>query len=312
MDDGRPLITLTGLCLGLSGAFALLQSATGHFLPHDIAYLQMSAQELCGINQCRIVHFMFHDRVSFGGALIAVAALYLWLAAFPLRAGEHWAWWTLCLSGLTGFGSFLSYLGYGYLDAWHAVATVILLPSFVGGLYVTYHRLITNSVTRVPARQQVSWSRPCGLVNWRSRTGAGRACLLLAATGMIGAGTTILSIGMTEVFVPTDLTYMGLTRAALDAINPRLIPLIAHDRAGFGGAIATAGLLLLACVWCSPVTRSLWQGLLFCGIVGWGTSIGIHPLIGYTDATHLAPAVMGATLYFAGLALTRSSICARE
>ena len=84
VDDGRPLISLTGLCLALSGAFALFQSATGHFLPHDTGFLQMAPQELCGINECRIVHFMFHDRVSFGGALIAIAVLYLWLAAFPL------------------------------------------------------------------------------------------------------------------------------------------------------------------------------------------------------------------------------------
>ena len=102
IGDGRPLITLTGLCLALSGAFAIFQSATGHFLPHDISFLRMSAEELCGINECRIVHFMFHDRVSFGGSLIAIAALYLWLAAFPLAAGEAWAWWTLAASGLTG------------------------------------------------------------------------------------------------------------------------------------------------------------------------------------------------------------------
>ncbi|MFL5241578.1 MAG: hypothetical protein ACJ8FY_05675 [Gemmataceae bacterium] len=57
IDDGRPLITLTGLCLALSGAFALFQSATGQFLPHDTAFLQMSPQELCSINECRIVHF---------------------------------------------------------------------------------------------------------------------------------------------------------------------------------------------------------------------------------------------------------------
>ena len=63
---------------------------------------------------------MIHDRVSFGGSLIAIAVLYLWLAAFPLKAGDAWAWWALCVSGIVGFGSFLSYLGYGYLDTWHA------------------------------------------------------------------------------------------------------------------------------------------------------------------------------------------------
>lgn len=75
IDDGRPLITLTGLCLGLSGVFAIFQSATGQFLPHDTAFLQMQPEELCSINECRIVHFMFHDRVSFGGSLIAIAVV---------------------------------------------------------------------------------------------------------------------------------------------------------------------------------------------------------------------------------------------
>ncbi len=98
VDDGRPLVSLTGVCLALSGAFALFQSATGHFLPHDTEFLQMAAKDLCRINECRIVHFMFHDRVSFGGSLIAIAVLYLWMAAFPLKAGDAWAWWALCVS----------------------------------------------------------------------------------------------------------------------------------------------------------------------------------------------------------------------
>jgi hypothetical protein len=126
---------------------------------------------------------------------------------------------------------------------------------------------------------------------------------------MIGAGLTIQFIGMTQVFVPTDLAFMGLTREQLDSINPQLIPLIAHDRAGFGGGVATAGLLLFGSVWCGTLSRSLWQVLLVGGIAGWSTAIGIHPLIGYTDSGHLAPAVAGAILFFVGLALARSSMC---
>lgn len=126
---------------------------------------------------------------------------------------------------------------------------------------------------------------------------------------MVGAGFTIQGIGMTHVFVPTDLTYMGLTRDKLNSINPHLIPLIAHDRAGFGGAVATAGLLLLGCVWCGTFSRSLRQVLLIGGLVGWTTAIGIHPLIGYNDFFHLAPAVTGAVTFFCGLILTRSSMC---
>src|SRR5882762_1110489 len=134
IGDGRSLITFTGICLALSGGFAILQSVSGEFLPHDTAFLRMSREDLCNINECRIVHFMFHDRVSFGGSLIAIATIYLWLAEFPLRAGRKWAWWTLVASGVTGFGSFLTYLGYGYLDTWHGAATLILIPFFIGGL----------------------------------------------------------------------------------------------------------------------------------------------------------------------------------
>ena len=74
-------------------AFALFQSATGHFCRTTRQFLQMAPEDLCSINECRIVHFMFHDRVSFGGSLIAIAVLYWWLAAFPLEAAEAWAWW---------------------------------------------------------------------------------------------------------------------------------------------------------------------------------------------------------------------------
>ncbi len=59
---------------------------------------------------------------------------------------------------------------------------------------------------------------------------------------MLLAGSVITILGSTVVFVPQDITYMGFTAPELTAINPHLIPLIAHDRAGFGGGIASCGL----------------------------------------------------------------------
>jgi hypothetical protein len=109
------------------------------------------------------------------------------------------------------------------------------------------------------------------------------------------------------VFVPTDLEFIGLSRAQLNSINGQLIPLIAHDRAGFGGGVATAGLLLFGCAWCGQWSRSLWQALLVGGIAGWSTAVGVHPIIGYNDAFHLAPAVLGALLFFVGIVLTYPS-----
>src|SRR5690242_13728440 len=87
LDDGRPLLCVTAAGLLTSGLFAIFLAARREFLPHDVAYLGMDASQLCRIADCRIVGFMFHDRVSFGGTLIAIAILYLWLAADPLRRG---------------------------------------------------------------------------------------------------------------------------------------------------------------------------------------------------------------------------------
>ena len=122
---------MTALALLLSGAFAIFLAFRREFLPHDIAYLGMTAAELCGLADCRVVRFMFHDRVAFGGTLISIAVLYLWLAAFPLRQGLAWAWWAFVASGVLGFGSFLTYLGYGYFDTWHGTASLALLPAFL-------------------------------------------------------------------------------------------------------------------------------------------------------------------------------------
>jgi hypothetical protein len=298
VGDGRPLLTLTGLALVLSGAFAIFQSATGHFLPQDVQYLGMTSEALCEMNQCRIVHFMFHDRVSFGGVLIALGSLYMWLAEFPLRHGEPWAWWLFALTGVTGFGSFLAYLGYGYLDQWHLAATLALLPVYLVGLFRSF-RLV---VAQRPASPRCM-TRPAVSAPWASRYGVGRACLLLAAAMIIVGGGVITGVGMTSVFVPQDLEYMGTTAEQLNAINPRLVPLIAHDRAGFGGGLLTAGLAVLVCVWCGRPSRSLWQVLLWAGSVGFATAIAIHPVIGYMSFTHLAPAVAVAVLFLLGMAL---------
>jgi hypothetical protein len=293
--DGRPLLSLVALGLIFSGAFAIFLSATGAFLPHDVAFLGMQPSALCDLHQCRIVHFMFHDRVSFGGTLLAIGTLYLWLLAFPLHHGEEWAWWTLLLSGSVGFLSFLSYLIYGYLDSWHAVASSALFPLFVCGLWKTRELL---------PPQREGWRsllQPVMPLALGTRGGFGRACLLFVGAGMMLAGAVITVLGSTVVFVPQDITYLGFTPAQLGAINPHLIPLIAHDRAGFGGAVASCGLTVLLAVWKARPAIALWQALLLGGITGFGCAIGVHYPMGYLSASHLAPAWCGAAIYATGV-----------
>ncbi len=294
---GWLLLALMGSGLMLSGGAALFLAATRHLLAHDMAYLGVAASQVCGASDGRIVHFMFHDRAAFGGAVVATGLLYIWLAQGPLRHGQAWAWWVLALSGLLGFSSFFAYLGYGYFDAWHGVVTALLLPVFGLGLARSYAHL------RGP-RHLRALLRPSFAGAWASRAGLGHASLLLMALGMVAAGLTIVVVGMTRVFVPQDLRYMNLTFKQLTVLSPHLVPLIAHDRAGFGGALASCGVAMFFCVWCGAPSRRLWQVLALAGGVGFATAIGVHPLIGYVDFGHLAPAFAGLGLFGAGLWLS--------
>jgi hypothetical protein len=295
--DGRPFLKLTGLALIGSGLFAFFLAATGHFLPHDVAYLGLTADDLYSIADGRVVNFMMHDRVSFGGAILAVGTLYLWLAEFPLRARQPWAWWTFLVSGSIGFASFLAYLGYGYLDSWHGAATLVLLPIFAVGMFKSL-----GTLHSVPSPRAML--RPGAPIEVGSAFGWGRLMLLFTAGGLVLGGATIMTVGMTTVFVPQDLEYMCIGAADLEAANARLIPLIAHDRAGFGGGVCCCGVTMFLCIYCGRPSRSLWETLAISGIAGFGTAIGVHFPIGYVSLSHLAPAYFGAVVYVAGMLLT--------
>jgi hypothetical protein len=289
--DGRPLLQLTAFSLFFSGCFALFLSIRQEFLPHDITFLRMTPEQLCAMADCRVVAFMFHDRVAFGGVLVAIAILYFWLSTVPLGEGAAWAWWTITISGATGFLSFLSYLGYGYLDTWHGVGSAFLVPIFAAGL-VRSRSLVRHAATH---HTNLVSHLLCG------RHRYGHFALLLSGVGMLLAGATILTVGVTSVFVSQDLEFMGLTVADLNAANPRLVPLIAHDRAGFGGGLFSCGSIVAACALFGTPSRSLWQAFACAGVVGFGAAIGVHLVVGYTDLLHLGPAIAGAALFVVGL-----------
>src|SRR5947209_20006804 len=198
VGDGRPPLYALSPGLLASGGAALFLAATGHFLPHDEHFLGMTAEQLCSYHGCRVVHFMIHDRAAFGGVVLVVGLLYVWLAEFPLRQGAAWAWWAVLLSGVVGFASFLAYVVFGYLDAWHGAATLALLPCYVLGLTYSWGTLDQPRGIRSLLVSGV-WPP------WGSRAGVGRLCLLVTSAGVLGAGATILTLGWTAVVVRGDL-----------------------------------------------------------------------------------------------------------
>lgn len=297
LGDGRFLLIFTSIILVLSGMLIIVQSLTGHFLPHDVSYLGLDAEQLSVFNNGAITKFMFHDRISFGGSIMAVGFLYMWLAEFPLKNKEAWAWYLFLFSGIIGFGSFLTYLGYGYLDSWHGTATILLLPFYITGLIRSFALVKKDASIKDVFLQKEKMSI-------KSSYGIGKLFLLFSSVGMLLAGLTIMTVGMTTIFVPQDLTYMDITVCGIEKINANLKPLIAHDRAAFGGGLATIGLLYFFIVRRADSTINLWQIIAVSMAVGFSTAIGVHFMIGYTDVTHLLPAYFGAITSVIGLSLT--------
>ena len=76
-----------------------------------------------------------------------------------------------------------------------------------------------------------------------------------------------------------------------------LIPVISHDRAGFGGGLCSIGCLLLFMATCAELTRSLVEVVAVMGCAGFGAAIGVHFAVGYLDFLHLLPAFVGLTIF---------------
>ncbi|PTM54641.1 hypothetical protein [Desmospora activa] len=95
--------------------------------------------------------------------------------------------------------------------------------------------------------------------------------------------------------------------AAVAAVSREMHkPLIAHDRAGFGGTLLATGIVfLLTALWgIRQGERWVWWALFLSGLPGFVAGIGVHFDVGYIDHFHLLPAYIALGLYVAGLVLT--------
>jgi len=285
---------LMGLGLSIGGILAFGIALTSVILPYDEAYIGLTRLQLEGINP-HVIGFLTHDRVTLAGTMLSCGLLYMMLAWNAVRLGSHPAWVAITLSALSGFAGFFLFLGFGYLDPLHAFAATILFQFLALGLFAKL-----GIAKHVPALDFCNdTARILGL--W------GQFLFILQGAALILAGLVISGIGATFVFVPQDLAFLQNTPAGLaHAINPKIISLIAHDRATMGAMLVANGwLYLLVPLWMFRTgARWQWVSLALAGFIGYGAAIAIHVDVSYLDIFHLAPAFAGLALHCVALALS--------
>jgi dihydroorotate dehydrogenase len=293
--------TLMGAGMLFGSLLALIIAATKVMLPYDEAFVGMTREGLAEVN-ARLLAFMAHDRISLAGTMIAIGVMYVALSVFGIRRGLHWARQAVFISAFTGFASFFLFLGFGYLDTFHAFVTGALLQLLLLGVHSRLGEYIPD--TAPDLRSDGAWM--LGL--W------GQLLLIIHGFALLATGAAISTIGVTQVFVHEDLEFMRTTAEALRAANPRLLPLVAHDRATFGGMLLASGwVLLLPSLWgFRRGARWLWWSFLIAGLAAYSAATGVHYAVGYLSLMHLLPALGGLVLFLLGLGLSYPFLCRRQ
>ncbi|MFP8782397.1 beta/alpha barrel domain-containing protein [Planococcus plakortidis] len=292
--DGWIWHWLFGLFMFLGGAAAMLVSMTLVLMPYDEAFLNLSREELMAINP-NIYRFMQHDRMTVAGTMVSGGILYMQLARHGVRHGLQWAKRAIHFAGVLGFLGILLFIGFGYFDWLHGILWLILLPFFWKG-YQASKNHSGHSSSRNRTNHQ-AWKQSL----W------GQLAFVSLGFALAAAGLVISTIGVNGVFVQTDIAYICMSPEQIASINERLIPVIAHDRAGLGSALISVGLLvLMLALWgFQEGQRWVWYTFLFGGLPAFGAAIIIHYVIGYTSFIHIFPAYVALLLFASGLIMSR-------
>ncbi|MBT2684805.1 dihydroorotate dehydrogenase [Bacillus sp. ISL-37] len=285
---------LFGLFILVGGVLVLFFSFTKVILFYDEAFLQMTRLELMAYNP-NLYKFMSHDRMTLAGTMISGGFIYMQLARHGIRYGIHWAKRAFNIGAITGFLGIMLFLGFGYFDWLHGLFWLILLPFYIMGYIKT--RSANQSPSSKNRTNHSSWKKAV----------YGQLLFVILGFSFVLGGIVISTIGATYVFVDTDLSYICMTPDQLNALNEKLIPVIAHDRAGFGSALFSVGLLVLTLsLWgFHEGSAWVWRTFLIGGIPAFTAGIFTHLYIGYIDFIHLLPAYFALALYIGGLWLTK-------
>lgn len=284
---------LFGLAITIAGFIALFFSMTSVILPYDETFLGILRKDIIDYNPY-ILSFMSHDRMTLSGTMISGGIIYMQLARYGIKNGLHWARKAVNIGGIIGFLGILLFIGYGYFDWLHGLFWLILLPFFIVGFVKS--RTAQESPTSINLFNHKSWRLSL----------YGQLSFILLGASLAVGGVVISLVGVSSVFVPTDISYICMTPEMLNDFNQRLIPVIAHDRAGFGSALLSVGLLvLMLALWgIREGERWIWWTFTIGAIPAFASGIATHFFIGYTDFVHLLPAYIALLLYVSGVICT--------
>ena len=284
---------LFGLSILIGGFVALYFALTSIILPYDEYFIGLTRADILQVNPL-ILAFMSHDRMALAGTMISGGILYIQLARHGIKNDMHWAKVAFHSAAITGFiGIFLS-IGYGYFDWLHGLFWLILLPIY----FFSFRE--GKRVAGPPYSNHGSNDRA-----WKYGL-YGQLMFIILGFLIVVGGIVISTIGVSKVFVSTDLEFLCMSPQMLESISNNLIPVIAHDRAGFGSALVSVGLLILMLsLWgFRKGERWIWNTLAIGALPAFIAGIGTHLYIGYTDFIHLIPVYFLVILYLLGLVLS--------
>jgi dihydroorotate dehydrogenase len=290
LNDGWIWYFLFGLFMFIGGLLALFISLTTIVLPYDEHFLTIDRQLILQFND-RILPFMSHDRMTLAGTIMSGGILFMSLARNGIKHHYHWAKKATDTSAFVGFLAIFLFIGYGYFDWLHALFWVVLLIPFLTGFFKT------KGINRSPQSENLTNNSV-----WKLSL-IGQLFFIILGFSIIIGGCIISLVGVTTTFVKTDLNYLCITPSKLNTFNQHLIPVISHDRAGFGGGLVSVGLLvLMISLWGFRQNQKwIWWTLLFGSLPAFITAFAVHFMIGYTDFYHLLPPIIASLFLLIGV-----------
>ncbi|WP_129688979.1 dihydroorotate dehydrogenase [Gottfriedia acidiceleris] len=290
LSDGWIWYFLFGLFMFFGGLLALFISLTSIVLPYDEHFLTINRHLILQFND-RILPFMSHDRMTLSGTIMSGGILFISLARNGIKHHYHWAKKAADTSAFVGFLAIFLFIGYGYFDWLHALFWVVLLIPFLIGFFKT------RGINRSPESENLTNN------NFWKISLIGQLFFIILGFSIIIGGCIISFVGVTTTFVKTDLNYLCITPSRLNAFNQHLIPVISHDRAGFGGGLVSVGLLvLMISLWGFRQNQKwIWWTLLLGSLPTFITAFAVHFMIGYTDFYHLLPPIIASLFLLIGV-----------